>query len=127
MKKRYFKYFLLAVCLAALVFAAFLVIIQSSAFWIGNSASIGQLAVNAMLTFAIYPTTLFDSLAKLILFTLIPAALMGTLPADFARRFTWQTLVQLLLGASILLVVAIGIFQIGLRRYESGSAIQTEI
>ena len=119
--------FVLSILLAATVFAAFLIIIQSLAFWIGSSTHISQLAVNAMVTFAIYPITLFDSLAKLILFTLIPAALMGALPADFARHFTWQTLAQMLAGAGILLAVAIGTFQAGLRRYESGSAIQTEV
>ena len=119
--------FVMAICLAATVFTAFLIIVQSLAFWLGSSANISQIAVNAMLTFAIYPITLFDSLAKLILFTLIPAALMGAVPADFARHFTWQTLAQLLVGAGILLGIAIGIFHLGLRRYESGSAIQTEV
>ncbi len=122
-----FVRFLLAACLGATVFAAFLIIVQSLTFWIGSSATLGQLAVNAMVTFAIYPITLFDSLAKLILFTLIPAALMGAVPASFAQHFTWQTLAQLLVGAGCLLAVAIGIFQAGLRRYESGSAIQTEV
>jgi ABC-2 type transport system permease protein len=122
-----FVRFVMAVILAAAVFAAFLIIIQSLTFWIGNSASIGQLGINAMLSFAIYPITLFDNLAKLILFTLIPAALMGAVPADFARHFTWQALAQMLVGSGILLAIAIGIFQAGLRRYESGSAIQIEV
>lgn len=119
--------FILAILLAASVFAAFLVIVQSLAFWIGFSGNLSQIAVNAMITFAIYPITLFDSMAKIILFTLIPAALMGAVPADFARHFTWQSLAQLLAGSIVLLVVAICVFQIGLRRYESGSAIQVEI
>ena len=122
-----FVRFVMAVLLGATVFAAFLVIVQSLAFWIGNNANMSQLAVNAMVTFAIYPITLFDSLAKLILFTLIPAALMGAVPADFARHFTWQALAQMLVGAGLLLVIAIAVFQVGLRRYESGSAIQTEV
>lgn len=122
-----FLRFVLAVCLAAVVFASFLIIVQSLAFWIGNSSNLSVLAVNAMVTFAIYPITLFDSLAKLILFTLIPAALMGAVPAAFARQFTWQTLAQMLVGSCLLLAIAVGIFQIGLRRYESGSAIQTEV
>jgi ABC-2 type transport system permease protein len=119
--------FALATLLSALVFAAFLILVQSLAFWMGNSANLANLAVNAMITFAIYPITLFDNLAKLILFTLIPAALMGAVPAAFARAFTWETLAQLLLGAALLLAAAVGVFELGLRRYESGSAIQTEV
>jgi ABC-2 type transport system permease protein len=80
-----------------------------------------------MLTFGIYPITLFDNYAKLILFTLIPAALMGALPAEFVRAFTWQTLGELLLGAVGFLALSIIVFQAGLRRYESGSAIQVEV
>ena len=119
--------FILAVFLAAVVFGAFLIIIQSLAFWIGNSANITNTAINAMITFAIYPITLFDNTAKLLLFTLIPAALMGAVPAAFTHAFTWQLLAELLAGAIIFLSLAIAIFYQGLRHYESGSGIQIEI
>jgi ABC-2 type transport system permease protein len=122
-----FARFLLAVLLASVVFASFLIIVQSLAFWIGNSTSMVGVAVNAMLTFAIYPITLFDNTAKFILFTLIPAALMGAVPADFAHQFDWQSLAQMLIGASLFLALAIAVFHAGLRRYESGSAIQIEV
>jgi ABC-2 type transport system permease protein len=119
--------FVLAVFLAAVVFAAFIIIVQSLAFWIGDSANFSNMAINAMITFAIYPITLFDNTAKLILFTLIPAALMGAVPAAFTGAFTWQLLAQLLVGGMIFLVLAIFIFHWGLRRYESGSGFQIEI
>lgn len=119
--------FVVAVLLAAVVFAAFLMIIQSLAFWIGTTSYISGLAVNAMITFAIYPISLFDTGARLILFTLIPAALMGAVPADFVRQFGWGTLAELFAGAVLLMVASIALFHIGLRRYESGSAIQTEV
>lgn len=119
--------FLLAMLLAATVFAAFLILTQSLAFWFGMMSNFSNLVLNAMLTFGIYPITLFDNYAKLILFTIIPAALMGAVPAEFIRAFTWQTLGQLLLGAFGFLTLAILLFRAGLRRYESGSAIQTEV
>lgn len=119
--------FLLAMLLAATVFASFLIIVQSLAFWMGNASNLVALANNAMITFAIYPINIFDSGAKLLLFTLIPAALMGAVPASFAIAFTWQALAQLLTGALALLALAAAIFHLGLRRYESGSGIQVEI
>lgn len=119
--------FVLAVILAATVFAAFLILIQSLAFWLGMMSNVSALALNAMLTFGIYPITLFDNYAKLILFTLIPAALMGAVPAEFIRTFTWQTLAELLAGAMAFLVLAVAVFRLGLKRYESGSAIQVEV
>ncbi len=119
--------FTLATLLAAVVFASFLILVQSLAFWMGSSNSLVNIATNAMITFAIYPITLFDNTAKVILFTLIPAALMGALPASFTISFQWQTLGQLFLGAVLFLGLAILVFQAGLRRYESGSGIQVEV
>jgi len=85
------------------------------------------MAINAMLTFAIYPISLFDPLSRLLLFTVVPAALMGAVPASLVRSFTWATLGELTLGAAALLGLSIGLFYTGLRRYESGSAIQVEV
>jgi ABC-2 type transport system permease protein len=119
--------FILATLFAAAVFAAFLILIQSLAFWFGIMSNLSALALNALLTFGIYPITLFDNYAKLILFTIIPAALMGAVPAEFVRAFTWQTLVQMLVGAIVFLFIAVAVFRLGLRRYESGSAFQVEV
>ena len=115
--------FILATLLAAAVFAAFLILIQSLAFWLGIMSNLSALALNAMLTFGIYPITLFDNYAKLILFTIIPAALMGAVPAEFVRAFTWQTLAQMLVGAIVFLFIAVTVFRLGLRRYRIGSAV----
>ena len=122
-----FLRFVLATLLAATVFAAFLILIQSLAFWFGVLSGFTNLMVNAIITFGIYPTTLFDNYAKLILFTLVPAAFVGAVPAEFVRTFTWQTLGELLLGAMVFLFLAVSVFRLGLKRYESGSAIQVEV
>jgi len=122
-----FLRFVLATLLAAIVFVAFLILIQSLAFWFGVVSGFTNLMVNAIITFGIYPTTLFDNYAKLILFTLVPAAFVGAVPAEFVRAFTWQTLGQLLLGAMAFLFLAVTVFRLGLKRYESGSAIQVEV
>jgi ABC-2 type transport system permease protein len=119
--------FVLATFLAATVFVSFLVLVQSLAFWMGVISNLTGLAVNAMITFGIYPITLFDNYAKLILFTIIPAALVGAVPAEFIRAFTWQSLAELLAGAILFLFLAVTIFRLGLKRYESGSAIQVEV
>ena len=119
--------FVLATLLAAVVFASFLILLQSLAFWMGVITNMTSLAINAMITFGIYPITLFDNYAKLILFTVIPAAFVGAVPAEFIRAFSWQSLAELLAGAVIFLTIAVTIFRLGLRRYESGSAIQVEV
>jgi len=119
--------FLVALLLATAVFVAFLVIVQSLAFWLGTGGTFTALAVNAMISFALYPITIFNQAAKVILFLVIPAAFMGAVPAGFVREFSWSTLGWMALGAAGFLTVALVLFHLGLRRYESGSAIQVEV
>ncbi len=119
--------FLLAVILATIIFASFLVLIQSLAFWMGSGGNFTALAVNAMVTFALYPITLFDQTARFLLFTIVPAAFMGAVPAAFVRDFSWTLLGQMGLASAVFLGLAILLFQFGLRRYESGSAFQVEV
>jgi ABC-2 type transport system permease protein len=119
--------FFFGLVFATAVFVGFMILVQSLAFWLGNSSALAQLALNAMITFALYPASLFDNAAKLLLFTLLPAALMGSVPAEFVRSFSWSTLAQLAFTAVAFLGLSIWVFECGLRRYESGSAIQTEV
>lgn len=119
--------FVLGVFLSAIVFLSFLVLVQSLAFWIGSAQMLSSQAVNAIVSFATYPITLFDGSAKLLLFTLIPAAFVGAVPAEFVRSASWGSLL-LLIGATGLFLLFAGItFHRGLRRYESGSAFQIQV
>lgn len=119
--------FIFALILATVVFISFLVIAQSLAFWIGTGGTFTGIAINAMVTFALYPITLFNNPAKLILFVIIPAAFMGAVPAGFVRTFSWSTLGLMFMAAVGFLALALFLFYLGLRRYESGSAIQVEV
>lgn len=119
--------FAIGVILAGTVFTSFLIIVHSLTFWMGHSGAFASLLMNAILTFALYPISLFDGPAKFILFTIIPAALMGSIPASMVRSLTWGNLTGLLIGTTLILILAVTIFRIGLHRYESGSAIQIEV
>jgi ABC-2 type transport system permease protein len=119
--------FILALLLATVVFVSFLVIIQSLSFWLGTGGAFKDIAINAIVTFALYPITLFNNTAKLILFIIIPAAFMGSVPAGFVHSFSWSALGLMSLASSGFLGLALFLFHLGLRRYESGSAIQVEV
>lgn len=123
----YWLRFIGGMLLAMVVFLSFLIVVQSLAFWIGNAQLLTAQAINAIITFSIYPLTLFDGTAKLLLFTVVPAALVGAVPAEFVRQFTWTGLAEMLLGALIFLALALFLFHRGLRRYESGSAMQIQV
>jgi ABC-2 type transport system permease protein len=119
--------FVLATLLSMVIFVSFMVLVQSLSFWMGNTSMLTAQAMNAILTFSIYPISLFDGTAKFLLFTVLPAAFMGALPAELVRSFSWLRLAQLLAAALGLLALALFVFRRGLRRYESGSAIQSQI
>jgi ABC-2 type transport system permease protein len=119
--------FLIGVCFGTMVLTSFLIIVHSLTFWLGNASALASLMMNAILTFALYPISLFEGPAKFILFSIIPAALLGSIPASIVRGITWNNLFILFIGAIILLFVALFIFRFGLSRYESGSAIQVEV
>jgi ABC-2 type transport system permease protein len=122
-----FLRYLIGTIVGVCIFVGFLVIVQSLSFWLGNTVALSQFALSALLTFSLYPSALFDQTTKLILLTLLPAALIGTIPAEFIREFSWQSLLELLSGAVIFLFLSIFVFRKGLQRYESGSAIQVEV
>ncbi len=119
--------YLFGVLVAMLLFCAVMVIVHSVAFWVGQSDVLAGQAFNALITFSLYPITMFDGAAKFLLFTILPAAFIGAVPTGFVRTFSWGVLGQLLLVTTLFLTVAIVVFQRGLRRYESGSAIQTQV
>jgi ABC-2 type transport system permease protein len=119
--------FTLGLLLSMTIFLSFMVAVQSLAFWFGNTQQLSQQAYMAMITFSIYPINLFDGTAKLLLFTVLPAALIGALPAEFIKSFSWTELAALLGAALGFLALAIFVFYRGLRRYESGSAIQVQV
>ena len=119
--------FFIALILATIIFISFLVIVQSLAFWLGTGGTVTGIAINAMITFALYPITLFNNTAKLVLFIIVPAAFMGAVPAGFVRNFSWSSLALMSTASAGFLALALLLFHLGLRRYESGSAIQVEV
>jgi len=119
--------YVLGTLLAMIVFISFLILVQSLTFWVGNTAMLTQQSINAIITFSIYPITLFDGSARFILFTIIPAAFVGAIPAEFVNAFSWSNFALLITGAATFLTLALVTFHRGLRRYESGSAIQAQV
>jgi ABC-2 type transport system permease protein len=118
--------FVVAVACGVAVCVGFLVLVNSLAFWMGGASQISGQALMALLTFATYPVNLFDGTAKLLLFTVMPAALMGAVPASFVRAFGWGDLGLMAAGAAGFVSLAAVVFHAGLRRYESGSAITSQ-
>jgi ABC-2 type transport system permease protein len=112
---------LLAVLLAALAFVSASALIHSAAFWLGRVNSLARALVEFVITFTLYPPTLFGFGFKLVLFTLIPAGVVAYLPVDMVRQPSLRTVAIAAFAVAAHACVALFVFRRGLRRYESGS------
>jgi ABC-2 type transport system permease protein len=115
--------FLLLGVLAGLVMVSFGVLVGSLAFWVGNADNLASQAVNALITFGLYPIEIFPGAVQWLLYTLIPAAFVGSMPAGLLSDFSWGRLGLMLAFTAGLTLVARLVFQWGLRRYESGNLV----
>lgn len=119
--------FLLTAVLAAIIFVGYAVISGSLAFYMGAAQYASQQMTNAILTFSLYPNALFGGAARLMLYTVIPAAFVGAVPVEIVRGQDGRLLLLLVAAAVVIWLIASAMFYLGLRRYESGSAINVNV
>lgn len=104
-----------------LIFISLAVIIHSLTFWLGSIESVSQKYLDSLFVFALYPTNIYSGLLQLIMFTVIPAGLIGYLPVELLREFSWLRLIIILGSSAAFTALAFFIFHLGLKRYESGN------
>jgi ABC-2 type transport system permease protein len=116
-----FALFIVLALFAALIFTSFAVILCSLAFFLGNTEGLASQLMGALITFSTYPMNLFGGLVRILLFSAIPAGFISFVPLELLHHFSWQLFLALLGFMLLILACATGIFQLGLRRYESGN------
>jgi len=115
-------FLLLGLC-AGLIFVAFSVLVGSLAFWVGSADNLAMQAINALITFGLYPVEIFPAVVRVLLYTLIPAAFVGSVPAALLSDFDWERLGMLVAFTAGIVLAARWVFQWGLHRYESGNLV----
>jgi ABC-2 type transport system permease protein len=108
----------------AALFVGFSVLTGSLSFYLGNASALSEQWRFAMLTFSLYPGTLFEGGIKLLLYTLIPAGFVTYLPIEALRSLSWVHAVWTIVGSLAVLGIGITVFYHGLRRYESGNLME---
>jgi ABC-2 type transport system permease protein len=115
------------VMMISLIFTAFMVILCSLAFFLGNTEGLAQQMFGALISFSTYPMDIFHGAVRLLLFTVVPAGFISFIPLQLLHHFTWP-LFGAMVGATILIVsIAVGMFELGLRRYESGNLLGMQV
>ncbi len=112
--------FVLVVLASATLLTGFLVLTGALAFFIGRSES-GELGFHSMLLLGAYPVDLFAGAIRVMLFTVVPAALIAAVPAGLVDDFDAGRAAVLVVTAAVFAVAATAVFTLGLRRYTSGS------
>lgn len=116
--------FVVASLVAATVLVGFCTLVQSLAFAFGHASTLADQALHSVLLLALYPPPLFGGWTRLVLLTVLPAALMGHLPTALVREWSWQGAAGLGAGVAALLCVTRVLWAVGLRRHESGNLTQ---
>ncbi len=113
--------------LMALVVTAVRVFYHCLTFFVGNAEGFAGLAGELVITFMLYPGTIFRGPTAWILHSLIPAALVAHIPAAIFQSFQLGTLIVVVIADAAIVASAFLLFRLGLRRYESGNLIGTRM
>ena len=115
--------FLLYAAIGTLIFVGYAIIVGSLAFFLDQSQDVGTYLYNALISFSLYPIDVFPRVVRLLLYTVVPAAVIGTLPARLLFEFRWERLAAMVGFAGLVLLLARILFTAGLKRYESGNRV----
>ena len=77
--------------------------------------------LGALTTFSTYPMNIFTGVVRLLLFTVVPAGFVSFVPLQLLQQFSWPLLGGMVGFTVLFVAVAVGMFQLGLKRYESGN------
>lgn len=118
---------LIGILCAGLVFSAIGIIAHSLVFWLGAVERVSKNYCDSLFLFALYPTNIYSGALQLVMFTLIPAGLIGYLPVELLRSFAWSKLAILLASSVGFFALSFVIFYQGIKRYESGNQFGTRL
>ncbi|GLX68184.1 ABC transporter permease [Paenibacillus glycanilyticus] len=113
--------FALALLLSTMIFIFFCVLAGCLSFWLGNTEGLSFQLFNALLTFATYPTGIFKGFGRIVLFTVIPAGFISSMPVSLIREVDLPFLYGASATAAVLCLAGILLFYRGLSRYTSGN------
>lgn len=113
--------FVVACLCASTILVGFFVVCGSLTLFVGGRGEQTDLALNAVVIFSSYPIDVFSGPTKILLFTVIPAAFVTSLPTRLVQHFTLSLALSEAGAAAVAAIAGWAVFTLGLRRYSSGS------
>lgn len=118
-----FPIFIIGTLLSSTIFISWGVIVGSLAFFFGRFEQAARAANEALIMVAVNPFSTYQGWIKLFLLFVLPAGLIGAVPLYLIQEFSIKWLLALIISAIVFFAIALAIFYLGLRRYESGNVI----
>lgn len=115
------------ILLSCIIILSFAIILGSLSFFMGSSTEVSNQGLMGVLSIASYPFSSFEGYTKFILLTLIPAGFITGIPVDLLRVFNLKWFLLMMVCAIVIFLLAIILFKIGVRRYESGNLINVRM
>ena len=100
------------------------IIYRSICVWIGDTENLAsRIIFGIFITITTYPIEIFSFGIKLISFTIIPAYYAAHLPLQIIENFSIKKIAVFILSGILLLIFSVKLFNMALKRYESGNSI----
>lgn len=120
-------WFLCGVLISAALITAINLAANTLSFYWGEASVVGDMAVEFMVNFSIYPEKIYAPAIRALMYSVLPAGIAVHIPLRLFQHFSPGTAVAAF-GGAVLYCVAAGLFFMrGLRRYESGNVIVTRL
>ncbi|HCC07234.1 MAG TPA: hypothetical protein DEP72_03580 [Clostridiales bacterium] len=113
--------FSLFVVIAGVIMATFGIIIHSLAFYLNNIKEFVSNMETFMISFTIYPEGIFGDFIRIMLYTIVPAGFVSYIPVSVMKHFDIRLFLAVIAFAVFETIIAVIIFNKGLKRYGSGN------
>ena len=123
---RFALFFLLTV-LGGFLMGSIFVTAETLTFFMGNASSISGMVLDFIITFTLYPESIFKGPVRWIIYSLLPAGFIMFVPLKIFSLFNpWMLLLLTCIDTGYILF-AYRLFHRGLKRYESGNLMTTKL
>lgn len=112
---------ILSILSGCLVFTSINVMAHCLAFWFGSTDMVSRKYCEALFLCVQYPVNIYSGLLQFVMFTFIPAGIIGYIPVELLRNFSLEKLLLLLISSAGFFALSFFVFYAGLKKYESGS------
>jgi ABC-2 type transport system permease protein len=106
----------------ALIYVGITICFQTLSFYVKRGSAIADTVGNAMIMFSNYPPIIFNAIAKVLLYTIIPCGFMIFVPFEYLFLNFNIIGVLIMIGVALFVtILAFMLFKKGLKKYNSGS------